>query len=64
MNFYENNADKAVEALREWNRKHCAGPLPESPWDLPKDCPIWHMGLSAFQAGWALAQVKSEETRC
>lgn len=54
---YAEDANKAVDALREWAKDH---ELPESPWDLPKDCPIWYMGLSLFQAGWALSKVRGE----
>lgn len=54
---YTASADRAVVALREWADGR---DLPDDPWKLPKDCPIWNMGLSLFQASWALAAVRRE----
>lgn len=60
MPNYEEYAQAAVKALREW-QKGRTEPLPDDPWKLPKDCPIWNMGLSAYQAAWALARVRQEQ---
>jgi hypothetical protein len=50
-----NKRDKAVSALDEWIKAKGIDPktLPERPWELPKDCPIWSMGLSMAQA-WSI----------
>lgn len=52
MDSYTKTADAVVVALRDWAADRV---LPTSAWELPKDCPLWSMGLSLFQASWALA---------
>lgn len=57
---YESSAYAGVEALRKWVKENNITKLPSDPWKLPPECPIWHMDLSAFQAGWCLAQVRKD----
>lgn len=49
--------DVALAKLREWAE---GKDLPDDPWKLPKDCPIWKMGLTDFQAQFVLRRLRRE----
>ena len=54
---YQQNADDGLAAMNKWlaEKNIQWRDLPDDPWKLPADCPIWKMGLSLAQAGWILA---------
>ena len=59
MNDYGSSIEKGRAALREWAAKQDEK-LPDDPWKLPSDCPIWSMGLSLAQASGILSAVRAE----
>jgi len=58
---YERSIAEGLTLMRDWIADHEINPktLPESPWNLPKDCPLWHLGLSLAQASGILATVRA-----
>jgi len=54
-----NLIEKAELDLRQWLAAHPDYTLPDSPWALPSDCPLWSAGLSMAQASGVLAVVRS-----
>ncbi len=59
---YEKAANAGVEVFRKWMEKEgiTANDLPDSPWDLPTNCPLWTMGLSMAQSLCILGRAKEK----
>lgn len=55
---YKGAISDGLDEVRKWMAN--GGVLPESCWDLPKDCPIWSMGLSAAQAQGIVNALRTE----
>lgn len=54
--------ENAERLLREWVEEvgATAELLRSSPWDMPRDCPLWHLDLTLAQACAVLAKVRGE----
>lgn len=61
MTAYASSIDNAVTAFREWRRANPDVTLSDNPWELPKDCPLWHLNLSLAQVSGVLGTVLGEE---
>ena len=57
---YESNIHAGVQAMRDWMTAQTLAPrdLPDDVWTLPKDCPLWTLGLSLAQASGILQSVR------
>jgi hypothetical protein len=56
--IYRENTGRGLDAMRIWAADK--PDLTEDIWKLPKDCPLWNMGLSMAQAGAILAAIHWE----
>jgi len=56
---YESDCQNGLMTFREWAAKQ-TDRLPDDPWKLPKDCPIWKLGLSLAQADGIFRTVRAE----
>lgn len=58
--MYRLALNDGLEAMRKWvaETNH---ELPDDVWKLPKDCPLWRMGLSMAQADCILSAVRNEK---
>lgn len=52
--------ESGVQVMDEWMAANGITSLPDSVWDLPKECPLWTLGLSYAQAGGIHAQAKAK----
>jgi hypothetical protein len=61
MNPYVAAINDGLEKAREWAATQET--LPDDPWALPKDCPLWSMGLSLAQASGILGRLRAERAQ-
>ncbi len=56
--MYREMIATGLEQMREWAKYK--PDLPNDPWKLPKDCPLWKMDLSLAQASGILNAIHWE----
>lgn len=62
-NPYQGSIERGQKAFAEWRAKNPHVNINQSVWSLPKDCPLWHMGLSMAQAVGIVMAARKEEAK-
>lgn len=57
---YVGAIDDGLQKTRAWIKAKGLTDLPEDPFKLPDDCPLWNLGLSLAQAGGIVAALRRE----
>lgn len=50
VSAYKGVIDDGLAKMIAWVNENNINELPEDVWQLPKDCPLWNLGLSLAQA--------------